>query len=419
MGQKIRECSSDSWWSRERHDWRCRVRYVNIEAKADVCHAAGGSSGCLNCWRNRSAEKVGDTPPSAIGIPSTDINLHRSTPHSLPTSPAYLPAAQRQSDLHRSGQAYPPACALTNTMPSTSSTSTTLKRAHSPSADENIFTSEPIHDRSSTFTGYFSPTLPPLDLQSSPLFSSASHKILAYRLPSSSPESSSSKKPRQTTLTPGGGALKTGRDDDGEQHGSRHVLRVLEDTATVGSVVVARWYGGVMLGPVRFEHMREAARGAIEAWRRGQSKVVEEKRRRDEEEREREELIRELRARDGNIESLRVLLEGKKGTMAVMEGQSLMQEGGQKSPAKKMDYEGMTIERLRMVDRARDGTVAFLLKQIDAVEEKIRSWEDLFDAKDGEDEEESKDKDEHDSERNDEDDGDDKEKNEAGSNDKQ
>lgn len=257
-----------------------------------------------------------------------------------------------------------------------------LKRSHSSSeGEEDISTSNPIHDRSSTFTALFSPSLPPRDLQSHPSISSASHKILAWRLPSTSPESSSSaKKPRQTTLTPGGGALKTGKDDDGEQYAAKHVLRVLEEADIQGSLVVARWYGGVLLGPVRFTHIYNSARDAVDIYRRDISIAKQETR-------EKEDMIFELKGRDENIVALRTLLESKKGLLAGLEGDT-PQEKEVRSPARKVEYEGMTLERLRMLDKARDGTVGFLLKQIDAVEEKIRSWEDLFDNKDEEDGEE-------------------------------
>ena len=39
-------------------------------------------------------------------------------------------------------------------------------------------------------------------------------------------------------------SLQSGSDDDGEQHGGRHVLSVLEQDGVQGSLVVARWYGG-------------------------------------------------------------------------------------------------------------------------------------------------------------------------------
>ncbi|KAF2148532.1 hypothetical protein K461DRAFT_248049, partial [Myriangium duriaei CBS 260.36] len=214
--------------------------------------------------------------------------------------------------------------------------------------DTDIFQSAPIHDRKSTFTAYFSPTLPPRDLQSLPALSSASHKILAWRLPPSIPESSTApKRARQSTLTGASAPLQTGKDDDGEQHGGRHVLRVLEAGQITGSLVVARWYGGVMLGPVRFTHIEQAGRDAVAAWRAASASQKEEARSKVREEEER---------------------RGLKRLLAGLEGGTTTGGEDAKSPAQKIDYEHMTVERLRMLDKARDGTIGFLLKQIDGVE---------------------------------------------------
>ncbi|KAF4550579.1 Hypothetical protein D9617_16g013670 [Elsinoe fawcettii] len=289
-----------------------------------------------------------------------------------------------------------------------STTSTSLKRprSSSPPATSNpqIFESSPLHDRKSTFQAYFSPTLPPHDLQRLASFASASHKILAYRIPVST-ALSSTKKSRQSTLAFGGQggkeALQTGQDEDGEQYAGKHVARVLADLNVVGSLVVARWYGGVMLGPVRFKHIEDVAREAVKVYLsslgRGQGKgampvtsTAGDKQSHDAgtgetEAEEKQRLMQELGERDESIMSLRKLLEQKKTLLGSLEGKTDVAETkGQPSPTRKMDYAGMDLKRLRALDQARDKTIAFLLKQIDAVEEQIVAWNALDDGVDEE-----------------------------------
>ncbi|KAF2221608.1 hypothetical protein BDZ85DRAFT_202020 [Elsinoe ampelina] len=270
---------------------------------------------------------------------------------------------------------------------------TSLKRTRSPSpppASDRIFESSPLHDRKSTFQGFFSPALPPHDLQHLPSFSSASHKILAYRIPS-----------RQSTLAFGAAgmsksALQTGHDDDGEQYAAKHVARVLGDLNVVGSLVVARWYGGVMLGPVRFKHIEDVAREAVKVYFSslgkgksgatvGAGKVAHQVQEEGAGETQAEEmgrLVRELKERDESILSLRKLLEQKKVLLGSLEGKSEAGDKGQPSPTRKMDYTGMDLKRLRAMDQARDKTIAFLLKQIDETEEKIVALNALDDEDD-------------------------------------
>lgn len=137
--------------------------------------------------------------------------------------------------------------------------------------------------------------------------------------------------------------------------------------------MVARWYGGVLLGPVRFEHVEACVRGAVEGWRR-----------REEEGREREKLVKELEERDRRIVVLRGLVveweDRVKRTivkgieMAGLRGSDgeVLQEGREVKPTPPppvgADYNGMELERLRALDRARDATVAFLLRRIDKAE---------------------------------------------------
>ncbi|KAJ9092067.1 hypothetical protein QFC19_008841 [Naganishia cerealis] len=55
--------------------------------------------------------------------------------------------------------------------------------------------------------------------------------------------------------------------DDGEQYGGSHLLKVLNEEGTVDVLVVcSRWFGGTMLGPIRFQHIEQSARAALEGW---------------------------------------------------------------------------------------------------------------------------------------------------------
>lgn len=247
---------------------------------------------------------------------------------------------------------------LTNACPKSAMAS---KRSHAElsqsteSSEEDVFVSEPIEDRSSTFVAYYSPTLAPKTLQKREEVKSASHRMLAWRTRSSS----------QRTLVGGKPSLETGCDDDGEKFGGKKVLNVLESCKAEGSLVVARWYGGVMLGPVRFTHIETCAREAVKAWQDHEQEVRRRAAERGAERIETERLVAELQERDASISSLRVLLDAKTD-VEKRESVSKLPI----TPTRQMDYTALPLQRLRMLDKARDSTIAFLLKQLDAADKK-------------------------------------------------
>lgn len=239
----------------------------------------------------------------------------------------------------------------------------------SSSSDTPVYVSDAITDRSSIFIGHYSPTLRAKSLQNLPDIATASHKIAAWRFPS----------PQRTISTAQSKKVlyDTGHSDDGEANGGRTLSKLLDSLQVTGSVVVARWYGGVMLGPVRFTHMETCARNAIKAWREEEAR----KKRRIEEDAAEEEMVRRLpevlEERDRSVEVLRGLLAGKMRGREEREGGS--GNGSAKvdgvaapgvTPTKKVDYRAMPKESLKRLEAARDRTIAFLLKQIDAEEEK-------------------------------------------------
>lgn len=60
--------------------------------------------------------------------------------------------------------------------------------------------------------------------------------------------------------------LEQGSDDDGERWAGERLLRVMQRLGAVDVLlVVSRWYGGVNLGPARFNHFEECAERALRA----------------------------------------------------------------------------------------------------------------------------------------------------------
>lgn len=58
--------------------------------------------------------------------------------------------------------------------------------------------------------------------------------------------------------------LEEGAEDDGEKYGAQKITRAIKQLgATDVLVIVSRWYGGTLLGPVRFQHIENCARAAL------------------------------------------------------------------------------------------------------------------------------------------------------------
>lgn len=221
-------------------------------------------------------------------------------------------------------------------------------RSVSPVPPSRIFESSPIEDRSSTFVAFYSPTLAAKELQAHSEFKSASHRIAAWRKPSSQRALNTQR------------LLETGHDDDGEKYGGKALEKVLIEMGVEGAVVVARWYGGVMLGPVRFDHIKNSARDAIMQWSQDRERSAKKaKVRKDESEKER--LIQTLPERDKSIIVLRDMLSEKSR-------QSSSAPGSQNSPAKTPDYSTLPLATLEKLEQVRDATIGWILKQIEKVE---------------------------------------------------
>lgn len=250
------------------------------------------------------------------------------------------------------------------------------KRSEESTDSFAIFRSEPIEDRSSTFIGYFSPSLRPKELQNLGEFSNASHKILAWRRESN-----------QQAIT-GSTKYVTGHDDDGEKYGGKKVEKVLESMQVSGVCVVARWYGGVLLGPVRFAHIENCAKGAVRRWQGFDAEQQVKKRKEEEDANEKPKLVEILSKRDESIAVLRKLAaekedEVKSARISMMEdhGDTYANgemKGHQTNPPEtkaSIEYDKMSVDRLKTLEKARDATLSFLLKRIDKAEAELASLE--------------------------------------------
>ena len=221
-----------------------------------------------------------------------------------------------------------------------------LKRARSVSPElADVSTSPVIQDRSSRFIGLYSPALTPKELRSRSDIQDATHRMAAWRRPSS--QRSLSSKP----------LLESGHDDDGEKYGGKAIEKVMEAMNIQGTVVVARWYGGVLLGPVRFDHIRDCARAAVSKWVDGNEKATKMKKIESEDE-EKKRLETILRERDESIALLRGLLAEKKQTSSQRSG----------SPPKVPDYSKQPLHVLRKLEDVRDATIGWILKGIEEAE---------------------------------------------------
>lgn len=148
-------------------------------------------------------------------------------------------------------------------------------------------------------------------------------------------------------------------------------MNLLVDMNLVGSVVVARWYGGVLLGPVRFDHIVNVAKEAIKKWQDASNLVPEAKKVKTEQvsemtpEQEAElkaRLVKQLRDRDSSINVLRGLLAEKKAasTQKVEDNSVSQQAGSQGKAAAGPNYAAMPLKTLRQLEKAKDTTISWI-----------------------------------------------------------
>ncbi|BGP03598.1 hypothetical protein RTBOTA2_006369 [Rhodotorula toruloides] len=136
-----------------------------------------------------------------------------------------------------------------------------------PKPPSPLVSSDPLTDRSSTFIAHAAPctnhtqaqTLQNYvrNLRSTTHPVECTHEIMAYRC--------MGLKPGKTGLeSEDDWKVEINGDDDGEKGGSTIIKEVLTQEGGVDvAIVVSRLYGGVMLGPVRFNHIRACASQAL------------------------------------------------------------------------------------------------------------------------------------------------------------
>ncbi|KAM3419233.1 hypothetical protein BST61_g5173 [Cercospora zeina] len=240
------------------------------------------------------------------------------------------------------------------------------RKASDPDDEPPFFRSPPIEDRRSTFIGFYSPSLKPKELQSLPELTTADHKVAGWR--------------RESNQQSIGKAnlYVAGSDDDGEKYAGKKIEKVMEACNATGSVVVARWWGGIMLGPVRFTHIETVARDSIRAYESHRAEAGAKRRKAFEEKEEHAKLYKTLADRDQSIVVLRKLATDKKqklkdvqdGVAAAENADTDAQQATASSPSANAptDYSSLPLERLRALEKARDATLSFLLKRIDKAE---------------------------------------------------
>ncbi|KAH8112854.1 ribosomal protein S5 domain 2-like protein [Phellopilus nigrolimitatus] len=155
-----------------------------------------------------------------------------------------------------------------------------------------LSTSQEIRDRSSTFIGTLYRASSPAAAQRARTYHArvahgahpASHEITAWRCMALRSRCDGLRGPEDFELV-------QGLEDDGEDNGGRRVLRTMEREGVIDAVViVSRWYGGTLLGPVRFTHIETCTREVCRAF-----KVIEEV----------EAIIEELKELDVKLAQLR------------------------------------------------------------------------------------------------------------------
>ncbi|KAG7449665.1 ribosomal protein S5 domain 2-like protein [Guyanagaster necrorhizus] len=140
---------------------------------------------------------------------------------------------------------------------------------HSKPQPQPVVTSQEIRDRSSTFVAniFKCTTEEEARLCINHLrrvthgAKPASHEISAWRC-------MVLKKEHTGLMGPDDFEVRSGSEDDGEKWAGGKVLNAMVSEAVMDAVVVvSRWYGGTLLGPVRFAHIETCAVEACRAFK--------------------------------------------------------------------------------------------------------------------------------------------------------
>lgn len=140
---------------------------------------------------------------------------------------------------------------------------------HSKAQPEPVATSQEIRDRSSTFVANIFKCTSEEEARSCIRHlrrvthgaKPASHEISAWRCMVLKNEHSG-------LMGPDDFEVRSGSEDDGEKWAGGKVLKAMVSLAVIDAVVVvSRWYGGTMLGPVRFAHIETCALEVCQAFK--------------------------------------------------------------------------------------------------------------------------------------------------------
>ncbi|KAH8828243.1 ribosomal protein S5 domain 2-type protein [Flagelloscypha sp. PMI_526] len=210
-----------------------------------------------------------------------------------------------------------------------------------------IAVSQEIRDRGSAFQGYIYPasSLKEAEACISHLRNvvhasrKATHEIAAFR---------------HMALKEGASGLNPADDfqvqacnwDDGERFGSARVLNAMAANAVLDAVViVSRWYGGVNLGPVRFDHILTCSNEVCIAFRR-------------------EEELKECKT---SLSSLDAILAGLRDEYAqLLKKQNMNSDisGGPSKVVKPPDYSELDLPKAQRLVRARENAISSVKKLI-------------------------------------------------------
>ena len=270
------------------------------------------------------------------------------------------PATNGPSSNHSSSQKQPQASvpSLTAWLGKGPSASSSVSELASSLPMPSTCTAAQIVDRNSLFIGYVYPLITTSSAYISTLLSHLSrvvHPTVSVGLlppqfanaPANKRGSSHDmyahrvlelKRGRTGLAGPDDFSLQEGKEDDGERWGGDRVLKVArEEGASDVLVVVSRWYGGELLGPVRFDHIEKAAREAL---------VKHVKRE------EVEELRQRIQWLDRKIARLKIKLAGDEGAGGAEEGEVAK-------------YQGLTVEKGQRLWLARQKALDVLQKKVD------------------------------------------------------
>lgn len=209
---------------------------------------------------------------------------------------------------------------------------------------------------------------------------------------------------KQKTLT-ASTTFVTGHEDDGERNGGQCLINLLVKLKVDGCVVVARWFGGTMIGPKRWTMIEDAAREAIQKWSRFYNVPTTPDAKRPrigsadtpastaiqqsvttspttavlaskpyDPVAEHKELVDSLKQRDENIPVLRILLSDTRQKLRSYKA-APARSSTAASPARILNYSTMPLAQLQRLSAARDATIDLLLKQIAEAEEQQKKEE--------------------------------------------